>query len=56
MRENGFMDQGWETASIAEVVRSLPRRELIVAESRLTRGRRCAPHEGRGRQPAPGGG
>lgn len=36
MRQNGFMDQGWETASIAEVVRSLPRRELIVAESRLS--------------------
>ncbi len=36
MRANGFTDRGWETASIGELLRSLPRRELMTATSGMT--------------------
>ena len=31
MRNNGFADRGWETASVGELLRALPRRELVTA-------------------------
>ena len=36
MRQNGFTERSWESASVAELLRSLPRRELISAEAGLT--------------------
>ncbi|HMV65350.1 MAG TPA: cystathionine beta-synthase [Myxococcota bacterium] len=33
MRQNGFVERSWETASVADVVRALPRRELVAAGS-----------------------
>lgn len=36
MRANGFADRSWETASVGELLRSLPRRELVTAESGQT--------------------
>jgi cystathionine beta-synthase len=32
MRANGFADRSWEAASVAELLRTLPRRELVTAE------------------------
>ncbi len=32
LRANGFVDRGWETASVGELLRSLPRRDLITTE------------------------
>jgi cystathionine beta-synthase len=36
MRGNGFVDRAWETASVGELLRALPRRELVTAESGTT--------------------
>ena len=33
MRESGFDDTSWETGSIGEVLRRLPRREVLVAQT-----------------------
>jgi cystathionine beta-synthase len=33
MRENGFTEQGWETGSVGDLLRSMPRRELLSADS-----------------------
>ncbi len=33
MRENGFTERVWETGSVAEMLRSMPRRELFTAAS-----------------------
>jgi len=33
MRENGFTEQSWEHGSVAELMRSLPRREVLTADS-----------------------
>ena len=33
MRQNGFFERSWETASIAELLRGLPRRELVTVQS-----------------------
>ena len=33
MRENGFSEQSWEHATVAELLRGLPPRELLTAES-----------------------
>ncbi len=33
MKENGFTESGWETASIGDTLRSLPRRELVTCTS-----------------------
>jgi cystathionine beta-synthase len=32
MRNNGFADRSWEAASVAELLRTLPRRDLVTAE------------------------
>jgi cystathionine beta-synthase len=32
MRANGFADRSWEAASVAELLRTLPRRDLVTAE------------------------
>ncbi len=36
MRQNGFTERSWESASVAELLRYLPRRELISADAGLT--------------------
>ncbi|MFN7144549.1 MAG: cystathionine beta-synthase [Myxococcota bacterium] len=36
MRQHGFTDRGWETASVGELLRTLPRRELLTAHSGQT--------------------
>ncbi|GDX83522.1 hypothetical protein LBMAG42_53330 [Deltaproteobacteria bacterium] len=33
MRQNGFVARNWETSSVGELLRALPRRDLITAES-----------------------
>lgn len=33
MRENGFTERAWETGSVAEMLRTMPRRELFTAAS-----------------------
>jgi cystathionine beta-synthase len=33
MRENGFTERAWETGSVAEMLRAMPRRELFTAAS-----------------------
>ncbi len=33
MRENGFVDSQWETASLGDLLRVLPRRDVITARS-----------------------
>jgi cystathionine beta-synthase len=33
MRENGFTERGWETNSIGDLLLSMPRRELLTADS-----------------------
>jgi cystathionine beta-synthase len=33
MRENGFTEKSWEQQTVADLLRSLPRRELFVADS-----------------------
>jgi cystathionine beta-synthase len=38
MRENGFTESLWETSSLGELLRSIPRRELVTASSADTVG------------------
>lgn len=33
MRENGFTEQGWQTSTMTEMVRNMPRRELLTTSS-----------------------
>ncbi len=36
MKSNGFFEQGWEAASVGDLLRALPRHELVTAESAQT--------------------
>lgn len=38
MRANGFTDSLWETSTLGDLLRSLPRRDLITVEDRVTVG------------------